>query len=144
MDAADRALRDTVPTVDACFARSFALSMQSENIGTATSAAIAGWQGGAQTAFSDYAGHVAKVVGANAEAFGHADLAMTALSREPRQLARPRASSITGEGWDRKPRSPTPEHPAYHTPGPDEQYCYRRAHISIDDARSVRWLRKTM
>lgn len=38
----------------------------------------------------------------------------------------------------------TPEHPAYESPPPDEQYCYRRARISIDDARSVRWRRKTM
>ena len=25
----------------------------------------------------------------------------------------------------------TPEHPDYRSPGPDEQYCYRRAHIAI-------------
>jgi hypothetical protein len=69
----------------ACLARSFALSIQSENIGTATRAALAGWQGGAQGAFSDYAGHVAKVVGANAEAIGDAGLAMTTLSRDLEQ-----------------------------------------------------------
>jgi hypothetical protein len=66
----------------ACLARSFALSMQSQNIGTATRAAVAGWEGGAQAAFSGYAGHVAKVIGANAEAFGDAGAAMTALSRD--------------------------------------------------------------
>ena len=38
----------------------------------------------------------------------------------------------------------TPEHPDYRSPGPDEQYCYRRAQIAIENARSVRWLRKTM
>lgn len=38
----------------------------------------------------------------------------------------------------------TPEHPDYRSPGPDEQYCYRRAHIAIENARSVRWLRRTM
>ena len=66
----------------ACLARSFALSTQSENIGTATRAAVAGWEGGAQAAFSDYAGHAAKVVGANAEAIGDAGLAMTTLSTD--------------------------------------------------------------
>jgi hypothetical protein len=38
----------------------------------------------------------------------------------------------------------TPEHRAYHSPGTDEQHCYRRAHISIDDVRSLRWLRQTL
>jgi hypothetical protein len=66
----------------ACLSRSFALSMQSQNIATATRAAVAGWEGGAQAAFAGYAGHVAKVIGANADAFGDAGAAMTALSRD--------------------------------------------------------------
>ena len=56
--------------------------MQSQNIATATRAAVAGWEGGAQAAFAGYAGHVAKVIGANADAFGDAGAAMTALSRD--------------------------------------------------------------
>jgi len=38
----------------------------------------------------------------------------------------------------------TPEHPAYSEPRPGEQYCYRRAKVTIVSARSVRWIRQTM
>jgi hypothetical protein len=41
----------------ACITRWMTLGMQSENVSNAARTAVAGWQGGAQTAFSDYAGH---------------------------------------------------------------------------------------
>ncbi len=34
----------------------------------------------------------------------------------------------------------TPEHPAYHDPLPGERYCYRRAKVTIENPRSVRWV----
>jgi hypothetical protein len=37
-----------------------------------------------------------------------------------------------------------PGHDRYRTPGPQEQNCYRRAVLTIDDARSVRWSRVVM
>jgi hypothetical protein len=38
----------------------------------------------------------------------------------------------------------TPSHPEYREPGPNEQYCYRRAQVVIEGATSVRWVRRTM
>jgi hypothetical protein len=38
----------------------------------------------------------------------------------------------------------TPEHGEYTQPRPGEQYCFRRARIEINDARSVRWVKQIM
>jgi hypothetical protein len=38
----------------------------------------------------------------------------------------------------------TEQHPAYREPRRSDQYCYRRACISIDNPMSVHWIRRTM
>jgi hypothetical protein len=38
----------------------------------------------------------------------------------------------------------TPKHPEYRAPRPDEQHCFRRARITIDDAKSVHWVNVNM
>ncbi len=36
------------------------------------------------------------------------------------------------------------EHPLYVPPTPDEQYCYRRAHIYFPNAEQVEWIERSM
>ena len=37
----------------------------------------------------------------------------------------------------------TEDHPLYHRPKPNEQYCYREARLQFLHCREVNWLRKT-
>ena len=36
----------------------------------------------------------------------------------------------------------TEDHPDYHAPGPDSQYCYARAEIVFREVEKVRWLER--
>lgn len=38
----------------------------------------------------------------------------------------------------------TEQHPAYAPPGPEEQYCYRRARLLFPEATNIRWLRQNL
>ena len=37
----------------------------------------------------------------------------------------------------------TPEHPAYHSPRPGEQYCYDKGNLVFPDVTQVEWLRRS-
>ena len=37
----------------------------------------------------------------------------------------------------------TPEHPAYTSPPPDEQYCYRKGELVFDGVTAVDWLERS-
>jgi hypothetical protein len=65
-----------------CTVRALGLSMQGENLRQATGMAVAGWQGNAQTAFLDYAGHVSGVLSGNSAAFEQAGGALTTFAQD--------------------------------------------------------------
>ena len=38
----------------------------------------------------------------------------------------------------------TKEHPSYHPPMPDEQYCYKRSVLRLRSCSNVNWIRKSL
>jgi len=38
----------------------------------------------------------------------------------------------------------TEAHPAYANPSPEEQYCYRKAHLKFQNANRINWIKKNM